>query len=93
MKMSEGGHNPTQSAPPLSLHPPPPTSPPSQSPPLCPLNVRVKWADHLNGGWLMESTQSIVLRETMLPLYDRLTHNKVSCHHISLPILTKRAGR
>ena len=61
----------------LSLHPPALPYTPVATAPICPLNVRIKWGDHLNGSWLQESSQAVVLRETTLPLYDRLLQNKV----------------
>ncbi|KAF2345270.1 hypothetical protein FHG87_023974 [Trinorchestia longiramus] len=60
----------------LPLHPSSPTTPPAPVLPLYPHNVRLKWGEHLNNGWLKESSQAIVLRETTLPLYERLLHNK-----------------
>ena len=62
----------------LALHPPPSGPLPYSDSLRCPPNISYSWSENFDQVWLEESTQNVVLRETMLPLYDRLVHNKVS---------------
>ena len=50
----------------------------SRVPPVAPPTVKVKWADHLTSSWLAQDTQAIVLRDSVLALYERLIENKVT---------------
>lgn len=78
MMKPPGGTSDSVTAAPPPLHPLPLSNTPSVAHPLCPLNTRIKWGDNLNGTWLQENPQAVVLRETTLPLYDKLVQNKVS---------------